>query len=312
MADNAQDVLDLEFKYLGSTDGPSIVRKYNQITGAGIPESAPWCAMFQTVNLREAGVPEESVLNFKGCATAAEWFRCQNRWLPRGNRPHVGDLCLYDWDPTAANGADHVGMVYKINGDTIIVLEGNSGDEGIVRLRTIPYNWAYISGFGVPLYNTEVKPASDSHVHYQVYATEDKWLPEVTDYNDTDNFGYAGDKEYACAIQGIKIHASDRDVWYRSHTIKTIGENESGSWLDEVKNCDSPAPNDYSGIYGVNIDCLQMRVSKGHIRYRVTLQNGYQCEWVTTGQEYGSTKDDNSYAGYYGEPIMAIQIEITD
>ena len=71
--------------------------------------------------------------------------------------PKVGDIIFYDWDDSGKgenkNQPDHVGIVEKIEGDTIHVIEGNYDDA--VKRRTIKVNGRYIRGYGVPKYDTE-------------------------------------------------------------------------------------------------------------------------------------------------------------
>ena len=80
--------------------------------------------------------------------------------------PKGGDILFYDWydkgngDNTTA--PDHVGIVEKVEGDTITVIEGNYSNS--VKRRTIKVNGKYIRGYGVPKYDTEAvveKPVVD-------------------------------------------------------------------------------------------------------------------------------------------------------
>ena len=75
-------------------------------------------------------------------------------------------ILFYDWydkgngDNTTA--PDHVGIVEKVEGDTITVIEGNYSNS--VKRRTIKVNGKYIRGYGVPKYDTEAvveKPVVD-------------------------------------------------------------------------------------------------------------------------------------------------------
>lgn len=82
--------------------------------------------------------------------------------------PKPGDLIFYNWEAPAtgddASDADHVGIVEKVSGNSITVIEGNYSKS--VKRRTIPVNHRYIRGYGVPKYDAEpvskpaVKPAS--------------------------------------------------------------------------------------------------------------------------------------------------------
>ena len=75
--------------------------------------------------------------------------------------PKAGDILFYDWEDSG-NGEnkgnpDHVGIVEKVVGDTIHVIEGNYSNS--VKRRTLRVNGKYIRGFGVPKYDTD--PVAD-------------------------------------------------------------------------------------------------------------------------------------------------------
>lgn len=78
--------------------------------------------------------------------------------------PKPGDLMFYNWEAPATgddkSDADHVGIVEKVSGNTITVIEGNYSNS--VKRRTIPVNHRYIRGYGVPKYDVEPvrKPVS--------------------------------------------------------------------------------------------------------------------------------------------------------
>ena len=85
--------------------------------------------------------------------------------------PSPGDFLFYDWQDTnpAAenmNDPDHVGIVEKVSGNTITVIEGNYSKS--VKRRTLEVNGKYIRGYGVPKYDaesaTEEAPKAESSV----------------------------------------------------------------------------------------------------------------------------------------------------
>jgi hypothetical protein len=73
--------------------------------------------------------------------------------------PKPGDILFYDWDDSGLgdnkNGPDHVGIVEKVSGNTITVIEGNYSQS--VKRRNIAVNGKYIRGYGVPKYDEEQK-----------------------------------------------------------------------------------------------------------------------------------------------------------
>ena len=73
------------------------------------------------------------------------------------HKPQAGDIILYDWDDSGSGdnkgGSDHVGVVEKISGSTITVIEGNYSNS--VKRRSLKINGKYIRGYIVPKFNAE-------------------------------------------------------------------------------------------------------------------------------------------------------------
>ena len=63
-----------------------------------------------------------------------------------------GDIIYYDWDKSG--DADHVGIVEKVNGNTLTVIEGNNGNypNDRVRRREISSASSLIYGYARPKY----------------------------------------------------------------------------------------------------------------------------------------------------------------
>lgn len=85
-------------------------------------------------------------------------------------RPQPGDAIAYDWDDSGHGDntgyADHVGIVEKVVGNTITVIEGNMSG-GIVGRRSLPVNGRYIRGYICPPYKkmaTEETPVAQEGV----------------------------------------------------------------------------------------------------------------------------------------------------
>ncbi len=73
------------------------------------------------------------------------------------HKPQLGDIILYDWDDSGKGdnkgGSDHVGVVEKISGNTMTVIEGNYSNA--VKRRTLQVNGRYIRGYIVPQFEAE-------------------------------------------------------------------------------------------------------------------------------------------------------------
>jgi len=126
-----------------------------------------WCATFLSSVAVELGytdiIPTEC-----SCSKMLELFKAKGIWVESDTRkPTPGDIVFYDWEDSGKGdnkGApNHVGIVEKVSGSTITVIEGNYDQE--VKRRTIQVGGKYIRGYGVPKYDkeptkTETKPAA--------------------------------------------------------------------------------------------------------------------------------------------------------
>lgn len=113
-----------------------------------------WCSTFASAVAIAAGltdiIPTEC-----GCQNHIDLFKKLGSWQENDAYvPQPGDYIFYDWQDTGfgdnTGAADHVGIVEKVSGSTITVIEGNYSDQ--VKRRTIAVNGRYIRGYGVPKY----------------------------------------------------------------------------------------------------------------------------------------------------------------
>ena len=118
-----------------------------------------WCATFVSAVAVKLGytsiIPTEC-----SCERMIALMKSKGIWLENENRtPKAGEIIFYDWDDNGSGNdkgtADHVGIVEKVSGSTITVIEGNKGQA--VARRTIAVNGRYIRGYGVPKYDAEAE-----------------------------------------------------------------------------------------------------------------------------------------------------------
>lgn len=129
-----------------------------------------WCSTFVSAVAIKLGytdiIPTEC-----GCEKHVQLFKNIGSWIENENRvPKAGDIIFYDWEDNGAGdnkgNSDHVGIVEKVEGNTITVIEGNLNNS--VARRILQVNGKYIRGYGVPKYNEEktttntTKPADTS------------------------------------------------------------------------------------------------------------------------------------------------------
>lgn len=89
--------------------------------------------------------------------------------------PYPGDILLYDWDDSGKGdnkgGSDHVGVVEKVSGNDLTIIEGNYSNA--VKRRPVKVNGRYIRGYIVPQFDAESvvesEPAKDTNVPSNEY-----------------------------------------------------------------------------------------------------------------------------------------------
>ena len=116
-----------------------------------------WCAATVSAAFIKAGLAD---IGFKECSCSRmiELYKAKGRWMERDNYvPAVGDVVMYYWrdgtnyattDCTAA--PNHVGIVKTINGNDMIIIEGNKSEK--VDTRPLKVNGRYIRGYCLPDY----------------------------------------------------------------------------------------------------------------------------------------------------------------
>lgn len=113
-----------------------------------------WCATFVSATSIACGytdiMPTEC-----GCGKMIELYQKLGRWEENdAYKPESGDVVFYDWDDNGVGdnkgASDHVGIVEKVVGTTITVIEGNCSNS--VKRREIQVNGRYIRGYGLPAF----------------------------------------------------------------------------------------------------------------------------------------------------------------
>ena len=135
-----------------------------------------WCATFVSSVSIALGytdiIPTEC-----GCERMIELFKEKGCWVENENRtPTPGDIIFYDWQDNGVGDckgwSDHVGIVEKVVGNIITVIEGNWNNA--VSRRNIKVNDKQIRGYGVPKYDT---PKED--LYFPKYKGTSKYLDVV-------------------------------------------------------------------------------------------------------------------------------------
>lgn len=165
MAKYASKVVEQARAWLGlkESDGSfkPIIDTYNShaplARGYKVKYTDEWCATFVSAVAVKLGytdiIPTEC-----SCTRMIALLKNIGAWDERDNRvPNPGDIMFYNWEAPAtgddASDADHVGIVEKVSGGVITVIEGNYSQS--VKRRTIAVDHRYIRGYGIPKYDTE-------------------------------------------------------------------------------------------------------------------------------------------------------------
>lgn len=133
-----------------------------------------WCATFVSAVAIRLGyfdiIPTEC-----SCQNMIALFKRIGCWAENENRtPKAGDIIFYDWEDSGSGDntgwSDHVGIVEKVAGGKITVIEGNYKNS--VARRTLAVNGKYIRGYGVPKYSEAVATPAPASKGIEAVAKE--------------------------------------------------------------------------------------------------------------------------------------------
>lgn len=160
----ASKMIELAKSYLGynEEDGSHqvIIDLYNQCDHLPVDYQVKytdhWCATFVSalaIQLDYDDFPIEC-----SCPRMIKELKLMNCWVEEDYYyPHPGDLIFYDWQDSGKGDnkgeADHVGIIEKVIGNKIYVIEGNYHHK--VDRRIMEVNGRYIRGFGKLIYEQE-------------------------------------------------------------------------------------------------------------------------------------------------------------
>ena len=109
------------------------------------------------------------------CQKQIDLFKVMGCWQEDESvTPSVGWIIYYDWGDNGQGNntgwADHVGVVEKVSGNTITIIEGNKNE--CVARRTLQVNGKYIRGYGVPRYDAETSAPVSTPVSTPTTSTQ--------------------------------------------------------------------------------------------------------------------------------------------
>lgn len=115
----------------------------------GFDGRVEWCACFVSWCANECGYIDNGVIpKFAGCVLGSQWFKDRGQWYDNSYIPKAGDIIFFDWEQDGTT--DHVGIVERVENNTVYTVEGNSGDR--CRQNSYAIGSSKIYGYGVPAY----------------------------------------------------------------------------------------------------------------------------------------------------------------
>lgn len=156
-----QKFVDTAVSYLGAKEGSAghkkIIDTYNTYLphprGYKMTYSADWCAAY--VSAIAIMCDHTDIIPVEcSCNTQINLFKKIGSWEESDAYiPKIGDILYYDWDDTSGksdnrNVVEHVGIVEKIEGNELTIIEGNKNNS--VDHRPLEVNGKYIRGYGIP------------------------------------------------------------------------------------------------------------------------------------------------------------------
>lgn len=134
------DLISVAVRELGYRETGENRTKYGEWFGMN---GAMWCHMFVSWCAERAGVLGDLVPRTASTDVGMQWFLSKGRFRYKGKyTPDRNDIIYFKSD-----GASHVGIVERVNGQTVYTIEGNSGNQ--VTRRNYPLNNARITGYGI-------------------------------------------------------------------------------------------------------------------------------------------------------------------
>ena len=177
-----------------------------------------WCACFISWLAEKLGITDIIPVDMS-CNSQIKKFKSMGVWHTDRNF-QSGDIIYYDWD--ISGDADHVGIIEKVNGMSLTVIEGNNGNypNDRVRRREINSASSLIFGYARPKY-----PVKSSANSYEVNIS----LPTVRK-GDTGNVvkilqAFLVAYEYSIGISGI-------DGDFGSDTESAVKQFQKNSGID--------------------------------------------------------------------------------
>lgn len=170
----------------GNLFGKNEYTEYNYFNGdIGGDYSYYWCASFVTYCARQAGIPEETIMNSVSCDRFVERFLSRGEYISiksnKNFRPQTADFIFFLEDGADREYASHIGIVIGCDEKYVYTVEGNT-KRGIVNTRRYEFGDKDIVGYAVPNY-AGVKNDYDFELSNKGWFVPGKYIVNVGQLN---------------------------------------------------------------------------------------------------------------------------------
>ena len=161
---NREHIVTIAKSYLGTCEGSSNFRDILYFFNSVKPQnytaksSDEWCAIFVSACAIQSFGKKDALTYIPlsaSCPYLIKLAKAKSIWIESDKYvPDKGDFILYDWEDNGKGDnrgtPNHVGIIEKVTGKTITVIEGNRNEK--VKRRKIDVNARFIRGFIHPHY----------------------------------------------------------------------------------------------------------------------------------------------------------------
>ncbi len=274
-----------------------IIDVYNSHTplarGYKVQYTDAWCATFVSAVAIKCGytdiMPTEC-----GCDKMIALYQNLGRWKEDDSyTPDAGDVIFYDWQDSGSGdntgSSDHVGIVEKVVGTTITVIEGNYSDS--VKRRTLQVNGKYIRGFGLPKYTGSSSTTTTT--------TATKTVEEVAKEVIAGEWGNGNARKTALEAAGYsytEVQAKVNELLKSSSSTTSTSTKAAATSTAEPKTIWDYLLGKIGNAFGVAGLMGNLYAESALIPNN--LQNSYQSKLGYTDASYTAAVDDGSYSNF--------------
>ena len=149
-----------------------------------------WCNIFVSWCANQAGISEDIIPKMAYVPSTANWFNSKGQYknskaFEGDYTPQAGDIVLFDYNRNT--DSDHIGLVEKVEGNTLHTIEGNK--DNMVKRCTYSLDSRDIRAYCVPAYVEEVKEVIEEEEEMKVYKNGSTPEPVYADTNRTNKIG---------------------------------------------------------------------------------------------------------------------------